>query len=80
MKVFEAEGFACVRTTGDHMVFTERGVERPVVIPKYARYRFSLSRTISKPLAFPAIAILNCSASRTLRRLRLGGVRFSALG
>jgi predicted RNA binding protein YcfA (HicA-like mRNA interferase family) len=34
--VFEAEGFVCVRTEGDHMVFTKPGVTRPVVIPKYA--------------------------------------------
>lgn len=36
VKVFEAEGFVCIRTTGDHMVFTKAGVLRPVVIPKYA--------------------------------------------
>ncbi len=36
VKVFEAAGFACIRTTGDHMVFAKRGVKRPVVIPKYA--------------------------------------------
>jgi len=35
-KVFEAEGFRCVRTEGDHMVFTKPGIIRPVVIPKYA--------------------------------------------
>ena len=35
-KVFEAEGFRCVRVEGDHMVFTKPGVPRPVVIPKYA--------------------------------------------
>jgi predicted RNA binding protein YcfA (HicA-like mRNA interferase family) len=35
-KVFEAEGFRCVRTAGDHMVFTKPGVVRPVVMPKYA--------------------------------------------
>ncbi|MGA3023530.1 MAG: type II toxin-antitoxin system HicA family toxin [Bryobacteraceae bacterium] len=34
--VFEAEGFSCVRTEGDHMVFTKPGVIRPVVIPRYA--------------------------------------------
>lgn len=28
-------GFLCVRTEGDHMVFTRAGVIRPVVIPKY---------------------------------------------
>ena len=36
VKVFEADGFCCVRTEGDHMVFTKPGVTRPVVIPKYA--------------------------------------------
>jgi predicted RNA binding protein YcfA (HicA-like mRNA interferase family) len=34
--VFEAMGFVCVRTEGDHMIFTKQGVIRPVVIPKYA--------------------------------------------
>jgi len=34
--VFEREGFTCVRTEGDHMVFTEPGVIRPIVIQKYA--------------------------------------------
>lgn len=36
VKVFEAEGFRCVRTEGDHMIFTKPGVIRPVVIPEYA--------------------------------------------
>jgi predicted RNA binding protein YcfA (HicA-like mRNA interferase family) len=36
VKVFEAEGFRCVRVEGDHMVFTKPGVIGPVVIPKYA--------------------------------------------
>ena len=36
VKVFEADGFRCVREQGDHMVFTKPGVLRPVVIPKYA--------------------------------------------
>ncbi len=35
VRVFEAEGFLCVRTEGDHMVFTKPGIIRPVVIPKY---------------------------------------------
>jgi len=35
-KIFEAEGFVLVRTEGDHMVFTKRGVSRPIVIPKYS--------------------------------------------
>jgi predicted RNA binding protein YcfA (HicA-like mRNA interferase family) len=34
VKIFEAEGFVCVRTEDDHMVFTKSGVIRPVVIPK----------------------------------------------
>jgi predicted RNA binding protein YcfA (HicA-like mRNA interferase family) len=36
VKVFEADGFRCVRQEGDHMVFTKTGMLRPVVIPKYA--------------------------------------------
>ncbi len=36
LKIFEADGFACVRIEGDHMVMTKPGVIRPVVIPKYA--------------------------------------------
>jgi predicted RNA binding protein YcfA (HicA-like mRNA interferase family) len=36
VKVFEAEGFHCVRTEGDHVVLTKPGIIRPVVIPKYA--------------------------------------------
>jgi predicted RNA binding protein YcfA (HicA-like mRNA interferase family) len=35
-KVFEVEGFRCVRIEGDHMVFTKPGILRPVVIPKAA--------------------------------------------
>jgi len=35
VKVFEADGFRCVRSDGDHMVFSKAGVTRPVVIPKY---------------------------------------------
>ena len=37
VRVFEADGFGCVREEGDHMVFTKPGVIRPVVIPKYAK-------------------------------------------
>jgi predicted RNA binding protein YcfA (HicA-like mRNA interferase family) len=36
VKVFEAEGFVCVRTEGDHMIFTKPGAIRPVVVPKSA--------------------------------------------
>ena len=36
VRVFEADGFRCIREEGDHMVFTKPGVIRPVVIPKYA--------------------------------------------
>jgi predicted RNA binding protein YcfA (HicA-like mRNA interferase family) len=35
VRVFEADGFRCVRTEGDHLVLTKPGVIRPVVIPKY---------------------------------------------
>ena len=35
-RVFEADGFQCVRVEGDHMVFTKRGVIRPVVVPRYS--------------------------------------------
>jgi len=33
--VFEKDGFAFVREEGDHMIYTKRGILRPVVIPKY---------------------------------------------
>ena len=36
IRVFEADGFRCVREEGDHNGFTKPGVIRPVVIPKYA--------------------------------------------
>jgi predicted RNA binding protein YcfA (HicA-like mRNA interferase family) len=36
VRVFELDGFRCVRVEGDHMVFTKPGCIRPVVIPKYA--------------------------------------------
>lgn len=36
VKVFEADGFRCVRIEGDHIVLTKPGVMRPLVIPKYA--------------------------------------------
>ncbi len=34
-KVFEIAGFICVRTEGDHFVYTKEGIARPVVIPDY---------------------------------------------
>mgnify|MGYP001619098200 CR=1 FL=1 len=34
-KVFEKAGFKCVRTEGDHFVYTKKGVYRPVVIPDW---------------------------------------------
>ena len=36
VRVFEQEGFVCVREEGDHLVFTKQGIPRPVVVPKYA--------------------------------------------
>lgn len=34
-RVFAHKGFGCVRTRGDHLVYTKEGILRPVVIPKY---------------------------------------------
>ncbi|MDG6027650.1 MAG: type II toxin-antitoxin system HicA family toxin [Candidatus Brocadia sp.] len=34
-KIFEKTGFKCVRTEGDHFVYTKPGVARPVVIPDW---------------------------------------------
>jgi predicted RNA binding protein YcfA (HicA-like mRNA interferase family) len=34
-KVFERAGFKCVRTEGDHHVYTKPGITRPVVIPDW---------------------------------------------
>lgn len=34
-KVMEKAGFRCVRTEGDHFVYTKPGVTRPVVIPDW---------------------------------------------
>lgn len=34
-KVFEKAGFKCVRTKGDHFVYTKKGIPRPVVIPDW---------------------------------------------
>ena len=32
-KIFEKDGFKCVRIEGDHYVYTKQGVMRPIVIP-----------------------------------------------
>ncbi len=34
-RVFELAGFVCVRTEGDHFVYTKPGLGRPVVIPDW---------------------------------------------
>ena len=34
-RVFELAGFTCVRSEGDHFVYTKLGSLRPVVIPDY---------------------------------------------
>lgn len=34
-QVLEKAGFTCVRTEGDHFVYTKAGVLRPVVIPDW---------------------------------------------
>jgi len=34
-KIFEKDGFRCVRIEGDHYVYTKQGVMRPIVIPNW---------------------------------------------
>ena len=34
-KVFEKAGFKCVRTEGDHFIYTKEGIKRPIVIPAW---------------------------------------------
>jgi predicted RNA binding protein YcfA (HicA-like mRNA interferase family) len=34
-KVFERAGFRCVRSEGEHFVYTKTGVIRPIVIPDW---------------------------------------------
>ena len=34
-KVFKNKGFIYVRTKGDHLVYTKKGIDRPIVIPMY---------------------------------------------
>ena len=36
VRVFEADGFRCVREEGNHMIFTKPGMIGPAVIPKYS--------------------------------------------
>ncbi len=36
VRIFERDGFRCVREEGDHLIFTKPGVLRPIVIPKYS--------------------------------------------
>jgi predicted RNA binding protein YcfA (HicA-like mRNA interferase family) len=35
VRVLEFEGFVLARESGDHMVFTKDGIERPAVVPRY---------------------------------------------
>jgi len=35
-RLFEKAGFKCVRTEGDHFVYTKKGVIRPIVIPDWS--------------------------------------------
>ena len=35
ISVFEVEGFAFARQSGDHLIYTRPGVKRPFVIPTY---------------------------------------------
>jgi len=34
-RVFEKAGFQCVRTEGDHYVYTKKGIIRPIIIPDW---------------------------------------------
>ncbi len=34
-KIFEKDGFKCVRIEGDHYVYKKQGVMRPIVIPNW---------------------------------------------
>jgi len=33
--IFEKEGFRFARQTGDHLIYTKAGINRPIVIPMY---------------------------------------------
>ncbi|HJX94612.1 MAG TPA: type II toxin-antitoxin system HicA family toxin, partial [Candidatus Acidoferrum sp.] len=35
VRVLETEEFTFVRERGDHMIFTEGGILRPIVVPRY---------------------------------------------
>ena len=35
VRVLQREGFVLARESGDHMVFTKPGIERPAVVPRY---------------------------------------------
>lgn len=34
-KVFEKKGFQYLRTKGDHLVYSKKGIIRPIIIPMY---------------------------------------------
>ena len=36
-RICELDGWRLARTKGDHLVYTKKGFERPIVIPKDAR-------------------------------------------
>jgi len=48
-RLFELAGFKCVRTEGDHYVYTKKGVIRPIVIPDWPEVPVFV---IKKQLAF----------------------------
>jgi predicted RNA binding protein YcfA (HicA-like mRNA interferase family) len=35
VRIFEKDGFSFARQSGDHLIYTKRGVKRPLVIPAY---------------------------------------------
>lgn len=69
--VFEKDGFAHVRTEGDHLIFTRTGVLRPVVIPKYQNIPVFIIKNYLLPNYFTSFVSSN-STSKT--SVAFGGI------
>ncbi len=66
-RVLELEGFMLVRQRGDHMVFAKKGIERPVVVPRYDPLPVFIIKNVLGRRASPASAISSCwNASKLL--------------
>src|SRR5712692_3503092 len=59
VRVLEREGFVLARESGDHMVFTKPGIERPAWFPVTTHCPYSSSRTSYAPHASRANATWN---------------------